>query len=73
MDIEGLGEKQIQNFYEKGLLKNTIDIYDLHKRQNELEEMDGLGKKSVKIILEHIKLWNYVKCNLIMFWKSSTW
>jgi DNA ligase (NAD+) len=55
MDIEGLGEKQIQNLYEKGFIRNIIDIYDLHKRKTELENLEGLGKKSVKIILDGIE------------------
>ncbi|MCB1177242.1 MAG: DNA ligase (NAD(+)) LigA, partial [Leptospiraceae bacterium] len=43
------------NFYEKGIIKSIVDIYDLHKRKEELEEMEGLGKKSVKIILDGIE------------------
>ena len=31
MDIEGLGEKTVQRFYDEGLLGDFADIYDLHR------------------------------------------
>lgn len=55
MDIEGLGEKQIQNLYELGFIKSIPDIYNLYKRQEELTQIDGFGKKSVDIILKGIE------------------
>ncbi|MDX1960010.1 MAG: NAD-dependent DNA ligase LigA [Leptospiraceae bacterium] len=55
MDIEGLGDKQIENFYNEGIIKSIPDIYDLHKKKSELEVREGLGEKSVKIILEGIE------------------
>jgi DNA ligase (NAD+) len=55
MDIEGLGEKQMINFYEKGIIRSFIDIYDLHLKKSSLIEIDGLGKKSVENILKGIE------------------
>ncbi len=55
MDIEGLGEKMIEFFYEKSIIKSIPDIYTLKNRKEELESLDGLGKKSVSIILEGIE------------------
>ena len=55
MDIEGLGEKQIQNLYDLGFIKSIPDLYNLHKRAEELKEIDGFGKKSVDIILKGIE------------------
>ncbi|HRG46170.1 MAG TPA: NAD-dependent DNA ligase LigA, partial [Leptospiraceae bacterium] len=55
MDIEGLGEKQIQNLYDLGFIKSIPELYNLHKRAEELKEIDGFGKKSVDIILKGIE------------------
>lgn len=55
MNIEGLGEKQIELFYDKKWVQNIADLYRLHKRRKELEALDGFGERSVKIILEGIE------------------
>lgn len=55
MNIEGLGEKQIQLFYEKKWVQKISDLYNLHKRKAELQELDGFGEKSVQIILSGIE------------------
>ncbi|HUR31733.1 MAG TPA: NAD-dependent DNA ligase LigA, partial [Saprospiraceae bacterium] len=44
MDIDGLGEKQIQRFHELGWLKNFADIYSLD--YNKIASLEGFGKKS---------------------------
>jgi DNA ligase (NAD+) len=48
-DIDGLGEKQIEFFYEKGWIKEPADIFTLEKRNREirLEEQEGYGETSV--------------------------
>ena len=55
MDIEGLGEKMIEFLFEKSYIKSIPDIYDLRNKKSELEMLDGLGKKSVTIILDGIE------------------
>ncbi len=55
MNIEGLGEKQIELFYKLKWVKSISDLYKLHKRKIELQELDGFGEKSVKIILDSIE------------------
>jgi DNA ligase (NAD+) len=49
-DIEGLGEKQIVSFYERGWLKEPADIFTLEARNAELklEEIEGYGATSVR-------------------------
>jgi DNA ligase (NAD+) len=48
-DIEGLGEKIIQEFYDDGLLGSPPDIFTLEKRAgNRLVEREGWGETSVR-------------------------
>jgi DNA ligase (NAD+) len=51
-DIEGLGKKQIDNFFEEGRIKNFVDIFKLEEREktspNPLLQKEGWGEKSVQ-------------------------
>ena len=50
-DIDGFGEKQIEIFWEKGLVKRPADIFTLEERdQNSFQKIknfEGFGEKSV--------------------------
>ena len=59
LNIEGLGEKQIRFLIEKGIIKNTDDIF-LLKRKHDLNiinlyQYDGWGKKSVENLFKAIE------------------
>jgi DNA ligase (NAD+) len=49
-DIEGLGEKQIQLFFEEGWVKEPGDIFTLEARNKtiRLEDVEGFGELSVR-------------------------
>lgn len=49
-DIEGLGEKQITLFFERGWIKEPADIFTLQARNSEirLQEEEGFGEVSVR-------------------------
>ncbi len=55
MDIEGLGEKQIQAFWSDGLIKNVTDIFTLQDKSEEIEKREGWGKKSLENLLNAIE------------------
>ncbi len=54
MDIEGLGDRTIDEFVDDGLLEDAADIYHLHEKRESLEEREGFGKKSVAELLKAI-------------------
>jgi len=54
MDIEGLGSKQIEEFYELGWVKEPADIFRLADHRDELVARDGYGEKSVTGLLASI-------------------
>lgn len=54
MDIDGLGSKQIEEFYELGWVKEPADIFRLADHRDELMARDGYGEKSVTGLLASI-------------------
>jgi DNA ligase (NAD+) len=55
MDIEGLGHKQIEEFFEAGFLKEPADIFRLSAHRSEILEREGYGDKSVANLLASIE------------------
>ena len=55
-DIDGLGEKQIEFFFEKGWVKEPADIFTLEKRNGKLklENEEGFGETSVRNLFNAI-------------------
>jgi DNA ligase (NAD+) len=49
-DIDGLGDKQIELFYENGWLKEPADIFTLEDRNGKihLQDVEGFGETSVR-------------------------
>jgi DNA ligase (NAD+) len=56
-DIDGLGEKQIQFFFDEGWVKEHADIFTLPKRNArlKLEEIEGYGETSVRNLFASIE------------------
>ena len=54
MDIEGLGEKVVEELYNLGYIKKITDIYYLEKHTKQLEQLEGYGELSVKNLINSI-------------------
>jgi DNA ligase (NAD+) len=56
-DIDGLGEKQIELFFEKGWVKEPADIFTLEERNKKikLEDEEGFGEISVRNLFAAIR------------------
>ncbi len=56
-DIEGLGEKQIALFFEKGWIREPADLFELAARNEtiQLEEQEGFGEVSVRKLFAAIE------------------
>jgi DNA ligase (NAD+) len=55
MDIDGLGEKIIQDLVAQGWLSDVSDFYALHEHRNSLLELEGYSDKSVQQLLDAIE------------------
>ena len=55
MDIDGLGDKQIELFYELGYLKDIADIYKLPDYKDEIINLERFGEKKVGNLFNSIE------------------
>jgi DNA ligase (NAD+) len=68
-DIEGLGDKQIELFFERGWIKEPADIFTLAKRNRDikLEEEEGFGDLSVRNLVAAIEARRTISLNRLIF------
>ena len=55
MNIEGLGEKVMEDFFNYGFIKKITDIYKLQSHREDLTRLEGYGDKSVSKLLEAVE------------------
>ncbi len=65
MNIDGLGEETIDLFYQRGLLHNIADIYDL--KLEDIASQERLGEKSAQNILDGIEASKNVPWARVLF------
>ncbi|ADV45913.1 NAD-dependent DNA ligase LigA [Nitratifractor salsuginis] len=53
MNIDGLGEKIVQQLYDAGLVKDVEDLY--HLKKEDLLKLEGFGEKKAEKLLEAIE------------------
>ena len=54
MNIEGFGDRIVEDFYNMGYLKDISDFYTLEDYKKELMELEGFGQKSIENLLDSI-------------------
>jgi DNA ligase (NAD+) len=73
LDIEGLGDKQIEFFHEKGLIKTPADIFTLAARDSDpknltpIRNFEGFGETSVRNLFAAIEARRHVPINRFIF------
>ena len=55
MNIDGLGERKVEVFYEKGLLRSIEDIYTLASKRDLILSIDKFGEKSFENLIAAIE------------------
>ena len=55
MNIDGLGERIMEDFYNFGFIKNIHDIYLLKNHEKDLKRLEGFGEKSITNLLEAVE------------------
>ena len=71
MDIEGFGDKQIEQFYLEGLVKTPADIFTLEDRDRKsptkLKDREGYGETSVRNLFAAIAARRQIPLNRFIF------
>ena len=55
IDVNGLGKKVIARFYELGIIRGILDVFNLKNHIQVLENLDGFGIKSTQNLLSSIE------------------
>lgn len=55
MNIDGLGDRIIEDFYNFGFIGNIADIYSLKQHEKDLTRLEGYGDKSINNLLNAIE------------------
>ena len=68
-DIDGLGEKQIQEFYDAGFIMRAADIFTFEKRggRAKLAEREGYGETSVRNLFNAIDARRDIELHRLIF------
>lgn len=65
MNIDGLGSETIELLFQKKLINDIADLYDL--KQNDLVDLDRLGEKSATRILDSLETSKQVPFERVLF------
>ena len=54
MDINGMGEKVVEQFFNQGFIKDIVDIYKLEQFKDDIINIDGWSNKSYENLIDGI-------------------
>ena len=70
-DIDGFGDKQVQAFFDEGLVMSPVDIFTLEKRDarsgNKLAEREGWGETSARNLFTAIDARRKIALNRLIY------
>src|SRR5205085_1426222 len=68
-DIDGLGEKQVELFFERGWVREPADIFTLEDRNRKikLEEEEGYGETSVRNLFDSVRRRRKISLDRLIF------
>lgn len=67
MNIDGLGQRIIEEFNKFGYLNNIIDIYLLKDKRDELILLDGFGERSIDKIIDSVEKSKKISADRFLF------
>ncbi|MEO9655688.1 NAD-dependent DNA ligase LigA [Marinomonas sp.] len=67
LDIDGLGDKLIEQLVDQGLVKTPVDIFTLDNKKDSLLNMERMGQKSVEKLLASIDKAKHTQYNRFVY------
>jgi DNA ligase (NAD+) len=67
MDIEGLGEENVELLFREGLVKSPADIFRLHRHAETMRQWEGWGERKITKLLDAIEARRRVKLDRFIF------
>lgn len=67
LNIDGFGDRIIEDFYNMGYLKYFSDFYRLHEKKDELKKLEGFGEKSIQKLLDAIEASKHNSLEKLLF------
>nr|A6W0S9.1 RecName: Full=DNA ligase; AltName: Full=Polydeoxyribonucleotide synthase [NAD(+)] [Marinomonas sp. MWYL1] len=67
MDIDGLGDKLIEQLVDQQLVKTPVDIFTLSEKKDTLLSMERMGQKSVEKLLASIEIAKSTQFNRFIY------
>ena len=55
MDIDGMGESVVEEFFGEGFIHDIPDLYDLENRASDIKSLDGWSDKSINSLIAAIE------------------
>jgi len=55
MDIDGMGDKVVEELFAEGFIRDIPDVYGLYDHAHEIKELDGWGDKAISNMLTAIE------------------
>ena len=67
MNIEGFGDRIVEDFFNMGYIKDFSDFYNLALYKDELMKLEGFGTKSIDNLLESVEKSKQNKLDKLLF------
>lgn len=65
MDIDGIGSETVEQLYQKGLIKNSADLYEL--THDQVASLDRMGDKSAQNLLDGLTASKLIPFERVLF------
>lgn len=55
MNIDGFGDKTVEEFFNKGIITSIVDIYSIKDKKEEILKLEGFGEKKFERIVDGVE------------------
>ncbi len=67
MNIEGLSDMTLEKLLEQGIIRRLPDLFDLEQHREEIEALEGFGKKSCDKLIDNMNAARHTTCTRFLY------